>query len=289
MSNNNPKQTQQIQRIEPSDIQKVAESIEAAVAVCGVNAISKLPAFMQAVQMATGITQLRAALTDAFMLATVMPLQGAKLGFLTDKDRNKDGTRGPGYAIEVVRDCTIEAMLRGFSIVGNEFNIIAGGFYGTKAGWERKVSEYPGLFELQYQAGVPHLVGDNGALVPYVARWTLNGAKMSLECTQTKDVDLRIPVRINAGMGVDAAIGKATRKLMFRIYQRIAGSAFGAVDGEVGDDAAINTTGETAPAPSAVPPGTPEGRRINLNGKAPSQPPPANETQAAASPENDGR
>lgn len=271
-------------------IQKAAQAIELAIGECGVEAISKLPTFIQAVQMANGISALRAALTDSFVQTTLMPLQGTKLGFLTDKD--KDG----GYGLNVVRDCCIEAMLRGFSVVGNEFNIIAAGFYGAKAGWERKVGEFPGLTDLVMQPGVPQTMGDKGALVPYVASWRLGGKEMILRCIQEKDgTDLRIPVKVNAGMGADAIIGKATRKILFRIYQRINGSSFGAVDGEVGDDS-ITTTGE--PAPSPVPEGTPEGRRIKLNGKKPAAAAPPTETapqaappaaQQQVSPENDGR
>lgn len=268
-------------------IQKVSQAIELAIGECGVEAVSNLPTFIQAVQMASGISALRAALTDQFVQTTLMPLQGSKLGFLTDKD--KDG----GYGMAVVRDVAIEAMLRGFSIVGNEFNIIAAGFYGAKAGWERKVSQFPGLTDLVLQPGVPQNVGDKGALVPYVASWRLNGKEMILRCAQEKDgTDLRIPIKVNAGMGSDAVIGKATRKILFRIYQRINGSAFGAVDGDVGDVEAINTTGEAAPPP--VPEGTPEGKRIKLNGKrtapaAEAAPVTAPAAQQQVSPEDDGR
>ena len=276
-------------------IQKAAQAIELAIGECGVEAISGLPTFIQAVRMAQGITALRAALNDQFMQQSIMPLMGTKLGFLTDLDHDKEGRR---YGINVVRDVCIEAMLRGFSIVGNEVNIIAGGFYGAKAGWERKVSEYPGLTDLVLQPGVPQNVGDKGALVPYVASWRLNGTEMILRCIQEKDgTDLRIPIKVNAGMGSDAVIGKATRKILFRIYQRINGSSFGASDGEVGDVEAVNTTGE--PAPSPAPEGTPDGRRIKLNGKkappaasAEATPAPAPAQQQPApqvSPEDDGR
>lgn len=273
-------------------IQKVSQAIELAIGECGVEAISKLPTFLQAVKMAHGISALRAALTDQFVQSTLMPLQGSKLGFLTDKD--KDG----GYGMAVVRDCCIEAMLRGFLVVGNEFNIIAGGFYGAKAGWARKVGEYPGLTDLVLQAGVPQIVGDKGALVPYVASWRLHGKEMVLRCAQEKDgTDLRIPIKVNNGMGADAVLGKAERKILFRIYQRVNGSTFGATDGEVGEEP-INTTGETVPTP--VPPGTPDGKRIKLNGKrtpveaapepaaaAPQAAAPAK--QEPAHPEDDGR
>ncbi len=252
--------------IQVSAIEQVSNAIEAAVSECGIEVISKLPAFMQAVKMAQGIRALRAALTDEFVIQAIMPLQGSKLGFLTDKD--KDG----GYGVYVVREASIEAMLRGFSVVGNEFNIIAGGFYGAKAGFARKVLEFPKLTDLVLEPGVPQLMADKGgALVPYTASWRLDGKPMSMACEYTKEgdkvTDRRIPVRVNAGMGTDAILGKAERKLFARIFQRLNGNTFGLMDGEVGEEP-ILTTGE--PAPSPIPEGTPEGKRVpvvRLSGK----------------------
>jgi hypothetical protein len=272
-------------------IEKAASDIEKAIAECGVQAITKLPAFIQAVKMANGISAMRAALTEQLVQTVIMPLQGSPLGFLTDKD-----TTG-GYGALVVRDCAIDAMLRGFRVVGNEMNIISGRFYGTKNGYSRVVSELEGLTDLELEPGVPQLVSDKGALVPYVATWRLNGKQMVIRCAQGKDgADMRIPVKVNGGMGADAILGKAERKMLFRIYQRVNGSSFGAIDGEVGD--VINTTGE--PAPSPVPEGTPDGRRISMRGKRqPAEAAPAPEktpepkredwVNGGASPEDDGR
>ena len=61
--------------------------------------------------------------------------------------------------------------------------------------------------------------------MPCKASWKLNG---------TPDVmEAEIPVRINAGMGSDAILGKAERKMRARIYNRITGTEF--PEGEVGD------------------------------------------------------
>lgn len=292
-------------------IEKASHEIQLALSECGVEAISKLPMFMQAVKMAQGIAAMRAALNDQFVQTVLMPLMGTKLGFLTDLDHDKDGRR---YGLNVVRDCCIEAMLRGFNVVGNEFNIIAGGFYGAKAGWYRKVTEFAGLTHLVLTPGVPSFNEDQtGALVSYSASWRLDGKPMGIECQRSKEgdnvVDLRIPVRLNKGMGVDAALGKAERKLLFRIYRQVAGTTWGAGEGDADD--AITTTGEVSalPAPTVVPEGTPEGRRISLggkkNGKTPAEVKPPAEAQLASqapaqqqaepkrgdwvSPEDDGR
>lgn len=266
-------------------IQKVSENIESAIKECGVQAIANLPTFMQAIRIAQGIQALRSALSDDFMRQAIMPLQNTKLGFLTDNQG--------GYAINVVRDVSIEAMMRGFRVVGNEFNIIAGGFYGAKAGFSRKVAEFPGLTDLVLEPGVPHMIQDKGALVSFSASWKLNGKAQRIDCQLRKDgenvIDTRIPVRVNNGMGPDGILGKAERKLLARIYARLVGSTFAVPDGDATEEPIV-TTGEPAPPP--VPEGTPEGKRtrLGLNGKskAQSQPPPAQD-QASADPENDGR
>jgi hypothetical protein len=201
-----------------------------------------------------------------------LPLRGTTLGFLTDMD-----TKGADqqYPIHVVRDCCTEALMRGFNLVGNEFNIIAGRFYGAKAGYERKVLEWPGLTHLLMEPAVPQ-AGNGGALVAYVATWRLNGQQQCLKCAQENVdgtiIDNRIPVKVNSGMGADAILGKAERKMYYRIYKRLSGGAFGLADGDLGDS--ILASGEASPSP--IPAGTPEGRRISL-GKG-------NKTKGAAAP-----
>lgn len=258
-------------------IELVSQKIEAALTEHGVNGIAKLPTILQAVRMAQGIRALREALSDQFMQTVIMPLVGSKLGFVTDRDRDPPKDQ---YPLTVVRDCTIEALLRGFRVVGNEFNIISGSFYVTRGGFERVVQEFPGLSHLVMQPGVPSLSQDKGgALVPYTATWRLNGEPASIVCQYVKEgeqvTDQRIPVRVNGGMGADAILGKAQRKMYYRIYQRLVGGTYGAVDGDISD--AIDTTGEPAQiaAPSPVPAGTPEGKRVQLPGKGQKEKPPA--------------
>ena len=242
----------------PSNYDEVSTAIERAVADCGVLAVANLPQIQQALRMARGIAALRQALTEDFMRDVLMPLMGSALGFLADRPNTREPTP---YPVTVVRDCCIEALLRGFRVVGNEFNIISGRFYGAKAGFERQVTEYPGLTDLAMEPGVPNInMEKGGAVVPFIASWKLDGKPMRIDCLASTGpgvLDSRIPVKVNAQMGADAVIGKAYRKMYFRIWQRLTGSAFGMVDGEVTDTDAILTTGTPAPAapPSTPPPG----------------------------------
>lgn len=246
-------------------IEKVTDEITKAIDECSMLQVQGLPAIKQAIVLAQGIKTLRAALTDDVVDRLIMPLQGTSLGFRTDKDN------GGGYPIAVVRDCAIEALMRGFQIVGNELNIISGRPYYTKEAFERRVPEYPGVSELQLFPGVPQMK-DGGALVPYRASWKLQGVPMEIvrDMVKREDgtfTDERVPVRVNSGMGADAILGKAKRKILAQVFDRITGARFSEMDGE-----AIDTTGETvrerptASAPSPAP-ASEDGKRIKLGKK----------------------
>lgn len=249
-------------------IEKSSQTIEFAIKECGVAAVRSQPPFMQAIRMAHGIRTIREALPDSFVKENFMPLQNSALGFLTDAKE--------GYSIDVVRDVLCEALLRGFMPVGNEFNIISGRFYGAKNGFERIVREFPGMRDLWFELGVPQLAGDKGALVPVVAKWHFEGVEDQLLCVdKTKEggIDARIPVRVNSGMGADGILGKATRKMYARIYQRLTGCAQDVVDS---DPDVIPVNALPAPAEPEK-----DGKRIKLsgdskkNGEPAADPPPA--------------
>jgi hypothetical protein len=176
------------------------------------------PAFM----LAEGIKQLHAAITPA-MMKPIMFLQGNQLGFLTDKDR--DG----GYDEKTVKNCLIQALLMGARPVGNEFNIISMKTYLTLNKFVRAVKELPGVTDFD-----PHLylkaadVKEGTTIdVNYKATWKLNGAAQSIEGS--------IPVRINARMGADAALGKARRKMLALVVQKITGTEHTMPEGDVND------------------------------------------------------
>jgi hypothetical protein len=240
-------------------IKAAADKIESTIKEYGVTAIHGDPAFVQALKMSQGVKTLRATINQAFVDTFFLPLQGTTLGFITDKDANG------GYDWQTVRDVVCEALLRGFRPVNNEFNIISGRFYGAKNGFERIVRDWPGVTDLQIDMGVPQLAGDKGALVPCEARWFYLGEKHTIRCAspaKPEDFDTRIPVKVNGGMGPDAIIGKATRKLYARVYQRLSGCASEVVDAEPGQ---VVLAPESLPAPAAP---EQDGRRIKMGGKA---------------------
>jgi len=232
--------------------------------------------FVKAVQLSVAVQALRALLPISLIERHIMPLQNTPLGFRTDIDPG-------GYPPQVVRECLIEAVLRGVYPVGNEFNIISGQSYVTKQGLRRLVLEYPGLANLEVTPGVPQMA-NGGALVPMVATWTLNGEPQRLERTQYKladgtVVDARIPVRVNQGMGADAILGKATRKLYAAMYDRLTGQSL--PDGEADEIVVEGVTSQPAQPTKGV-----AGVVSKLKGHAPDKPAEAAAPEpAAAEPE----
>ena len=247
-------------------IEKVTEAITVAVEQCNIEAIQKLPVMQQTIVLANGMRELRNAMSKEVVDQVFMPLQGSKLGFRTDRD-DKDPA---GYPWQVVRDCVIDAMIRGFRPIGNELNIIAGNPYYTKEAYERKVSEFPGLTDFRPEPGIPHMA-QGGALVPYHASWKLNGVVDSMICDVVKidgeDKDRRIAVKVNNGAGVDNILGKAKRKFYARVYERLSGVK--TVDDDVMDVEGEAVTDERKQLAAKKTEDLVEKHRAAKNGKAP--------------------
>lgn len=206
---------------------------------CNFGALVKLGSFQRAFQLARGVSQLRELITPE-MMRDIMALQNTQLGFKTDKQ--------DGYEMAVVKECLIQARLMGAYPVGNEFNIISAQTYLTKNFFIRTLREFPGLTDLRRNFGVPKLVSETGAIVAVGATWKLDGRSDSIS-------DREIPIRVNKGMGPDAILGKAHRKLDAMIYSQITGTEM--TDGEADEDTAAarakNVTGaaDTATGPAA--------------------------------------
>lgn len=229
----------------PSDREALKSSMARLDAIANESALLSTQGspFTLAVTMANAIGEIREALTDEVMNSVIMPLMNSKLGFRTDKDParpawDKKTSRYASpepYGVEIVRECAIEAILRGLPIVGNCWNIISAQTYVTKEGfWFLLGKRVPGLTDLKVLVGVPKMLkppGDarnasneeaKGAVVSCSASWKLNGA--------TDRVEREIPIRVNAMMGADAIMGKAERKVLAAAHAQITGTALGDAD-----------------------------------------------------------
>lgn len=209
--------------------------------VLSVTGSKGIEGFRKAYTMAEGIKKLKELLTPEYM-APIMELQGSKLGFRTDKDLKKENgsyVKGPGYSMEIVKDCLIEATLNGLQITGNQFNIIAGNMYPTKEGTGYILNNYPGL-KYSIVIGLPRINQDkSSAAIEATIKWSLNGESF-------EDI-IPIPIKMDAYTSVDALIGKATRKARAWLISRITGSEI--TDGEVEDaNATVVSSKTNAPA-----------------------------------------
>lgn len=155
---------------------------------------------------------------DSEIMDDLMVLCGSPLGFATDRDNLETK-----YPVSVVQAAIINAFLHEANIVGNEFNILAGKYYLTKEFFERKCREL--VNDLRVTVYAPTLIG-NSAYVPMKASWIYNGRRDHMDCIKSEEGDSRIIVKMNKGLGADAVIGKAQRRLLMRIYERVTGSSW---------------------------------------------------------------
>ena len=207
------------------------ETIEALDRIAANKELSVGSQFQRAFATANAIGQLRALLTPEVM-RPIMALQGTPLGFLSDQK----------YTEDIVRDALIEAVLSGVHPIGNEFNIIAGRMYVTKAGMKHKLHDIPGL-SFSVTCGFPKL-SDNGAALIVTIDWTYQG--------KTERKELPIPVRVNRGMGADAINGKATRKAYAWLYEHITGQNVNDGETEPPEKIDRNTGAETNPGGGVI-------------------------------------
>lgn len=209
---------------------RLEEAAARALAILDIEAGS----FKKMITTAQAFALLKAALTDDFM-AEIMPLMNTSLGFRTDKDPNQTDKQGKPhvpYSVAVVRDVLVEGALRRARWWGNEINIIAGKLYLTLPYYERMVREFPGVTDIDARPGVPAMIGEDGALVPYFVSWKLHGKEMRMERKKVSDVeDTRFCIRRNAGMGIDAVLGKARKRAFAAVFGMITGK-----EDEVEDD-----------------------------------------------------
>lgn len=182
----------------------------------------------KSVLIASGITHLRTLLDDRVMDKYVMPIMNSQNGFLTDKDPNRPTKNNPNpqpYAMPIVRECCITALLAGLRWVDNEFNIIAGKMMAVLNGLQRKVQEFPGARDFKAVVGQP-VVNGGVAAVRVAISGFLNGEKVELK--DEKDQTGRVfHVAVRDTDGIDAWKGKAERRGWKAMLQHLKGKPIG--------------------------------------------------------------
>lgn len=172
----------------------------------------------RALVLGRAIATLMGLLTDKIM-AEIMPLMNTPIGFKTDRPSK---TQPTPYSVHEVRQVLVVSLLKGFSWVGNEINIIASQFYGTQAGYERKFREIEGISDVDIAPGVPAV--HNGQMCCRVAlRWKLNGTRRELVGPDEKP-GMPFGIISYQGSTPDAIVGKAKRKAWKAAYELVTGS-----------------------------------------------------------------
>lgn len=225
---------------------------------------------MAALNAAQGIADLQELFDTPEIKARILALQDKAIGFRTDRDpavtNRKTNQPNVPYSWPVVRDCSIEATLRGLQLVGNQMNIISGRMYCTKEGYEGLIRKLGNVTNFEVTMNVPKAAG-NGVLVDCEGAWLQDGQPRTIKAT--------IPVKSDDYSTIEQSLGKATRKFLKRCYQRMTGKTVS--DGDAGD--ADEIPQDAKPAKSSPP--APEFAKRSTKPKAePTQPQPDPEPAA---------
>jgi hypothetical protein len=177
------------------------------------------------------------------IMEPIMRLQGSKLGFKTDKDlirnENNQYVKGPGYALEVVKNCFTEMSLIGLQPVFNQWNIIGGNSYVTKEGADTLLKNIPYLQEfLIIHEEVNQSADKKTASVKSRIKWVIDGEEYAQIVTH--------PVKSDAYTTLDSLVGKADRKTKIWLFNKIKGTCIS--DGDAEDAKIIDVT---PPKPNA--------------------------------------
>ena len=170
----------------------------------------------------------------------VMMLMNTHLGFMTDADPSRNRKCERAYKWEEIKPVICEALVRGYRVTGNEFNIISRGFYAAKNGLRRKIADVEGLTNFRDEIAVPKTIS-SGAIVSVKATWNRYGVP--------DEYSAEIPVKVNDFMGIEAIIGKAQLKLFKRVLDILTGSRWDTLGDEDGPTYEAET--ESLPKPKS--------------------------------------
>ena len=186
---------------------------------------------------AHALASLRRLITPEIMQQAVLPLMGTKIGFLTDRDADRDGP----YPEAVVKDAVIEAFMAGVPLIGNRFNILGKRFYLTREGVAFKLDRFPGL-TYEISPSIPtderppeyvrmpdgkSVLKKGEATVRVSVTWKVAGVDKEENCRL-----LSFRVSVNRGMSTEAVQGKAWCRAAKWLWTKVSGYDVAVTDGE---------------------------------------------------------
>lgn len=200
---------------------------------------SNVNGFQKAFVMSSAVNIIKEQLSDEYM-EPIMSLQGSSLGFKTDMDtikkqvNNKWVTeKGPGYPMEIVRECLIDAVFKGLEVTGNQFNIIGGVMYPTREGFGALLDKMQGLKKNFTYTSINQPANQKVAYVKVRIDWQFDGENPLKQ-------EIEFPIKSNEYTSYDALIGKAERKAKRWLYNTIKGTDIS--DGDVNDIPHVDIT-----------------------------------------------
>jgi hypothetical protein len=190
----------------------------------------------KAIVMARAMQIIDECLTPEIM-EPIMRLQGSKLGFKTDRDlirnENNQYVKGPGYPLDVVKNCFTEMSLIGLQPVFNQWNIIGGNSYVTKEGADTLLKNIPYLQNfLIIHDEVIQSQDKRTASVKSTIKWVVDGEEHTQEVSH--------PVKSDAYTTFDSLTGKADRKTKIWLFNKIKGTSIS--DGDAEDAKVMDVT-----------------------------------------------
>lgn len=207
----------------------IQQANEAAMAAFGSGSSGNIIA---ALQVAESMENLRRLFDEPAIQARITALQDTAIGFRTDRDpkTKKRGAQeyNTPYSYNVVKDCAIEAGLRGLQLVGNQWNIISSRTYCTKEGFEFLIKGLKHVTDFRVNLGVP-ANKPGGVIIECEGSWNNAGQPQTLKSS--------IPVKSDDYSSADQLLGKATRKFLKRCYEMMTGNVM--PEGEAGEDGQI--------------------------------------------------
>ncbi len=217
----------------------------------------------KAVMMGAAISRLRSMMNPPIM-QVLMSLMNSPLGFMTDRGPQayREDMKKP-YPEDVVKECAIEALLKGVMWTDNEFNIIASRCYIALNGYWRKVRGITGLTNFRPAPGIP-IIHNGQTVVRFGASWKMNGKADQLLDGENKPGRV-FAIQVNKGSGPDQIAGKAMRKGLKAVFEQIHGS-------ELGDEPDDATEIATASLPAAASKAAQIAATLGANGGSGKQP-----------------
>ena len=211
----------------------------------------EMGAFERALKKSEIIAMISDALDASGQMGAVMKMQGKQFGFRTDSQVPE------GYPQETVKNCLIEATLRGVEPTGNMFNILGGNCYITKEGCKHILNRMGIPYKIQ--SALSKMLDNNICVVPMNLIWFDKTGKEN-----KKYLEIPVTLKKNKEGGIvtkeEARKGMAERDALAWLIEDLTGTPMpiGEVVNETVDTIGHEVKGNVVDSEPEKPHATPE-------------------------------